>query len=163
MLNSIIDTTFPKNHNYLADTFWTPLEVQNAMSMLSELIKEAPSGKSFVLAVMPGHGAAGQGLPDKEAAYSMDERTLIYIYAIWKEAADDQPNRRWMKNVAAKLEPISEGHFLSEADLYVSPQRASRCFSQANWQRLIDLRRVFDPHGTFHGFPGAGFDKTPSS
>jgi FAD/FMN-containing dehydrogenase len=31
------------------------------------------------------------------------------------------------------------------------------------WQRLIDLKRIFDPHGTFHGFPGAGFDKTPSS
>jgi FAD/FMN-containing dehydrogenase len=31
------------------------------------------------------------------------------------------------------------------------------------WQRLIDLKRIFDPHGTFHGFPGVGFDKTPSS
>jgi hypothetical protein len=163
MLNSASDARYPENHNYLADTFWTPLDVQGAMSTISELIGEAPSGKSFVIAVMPGHGAAGQGLPDKEAAYSMDERTLILTYAIWKEAADDQSNRRWMKDVVAKLEPISKGHFLSEADLHVSPQRASRCFSQANWQRLIDLRRVFDPHGTFHGFPGAGLDKTPSS
>ena len=163
MLNSAFDATYPENHHYLADTFWTPLDVHGAMSTISELIREAPSGKSFVLAVMPGHGAAGQGLPDKEAAYSMDERTVILTYAIWKEAADDQSNRRWMKDVVAKLEPISKGHFLSEADLHVSPQRASRCFSQANWQRLIDLRRVFDPHGTFHGFPGAGFDKTPSS
>jgi FAD/FMN-containing dehydrogenase len=124
------------------------------MSTISELIREAPSGKSFVVAVMPGDGAAGLGLPDKAAAYSMDERTLILTYAIWKEAADDQSNRRWMKDVVAKLEPISKGHFLGEADLHVSPQRASRCFSQANWQRLIDLKRVFDPRGTFHGFPG---------
>ncbi len=153
MLNSVIDTTFPKNHHYLADTFWTPQDVHGAMSMLSELIREAPSGKSFVQAVMPGHGAAGQGLPDGEAAYSMDERTLIWVYAIWKEAADDQSNRDWMKDVVAKLDPISKGHFLSEADLHVSPQRASRCFSPVNWQRLVDLRRQFDPRGTFHGFP----------
>ena len=124
MLNSDFDPSHPENHHYLDDTFWTPLDVQGAMSTIGGLISEAPSGKSFVLAVMPGHGAAGQGLPDKGAAYSMDERTVILTYAIWKDAADDQSNRRWMKD---------------------------------------DLTRVFDPHGTFHGFPGTGSDKPPSS
>jgi hypothetical protein len=52
------------------------------------------------------------------------------------------------------LEPVSTGHFLSEADLRHTPTRVPASFSAADWPRVVELRHSLDPDGVFHGFPG---------
>jgi hypothetical protein len=77
-------------------------------------------------------------------------------YAVWQDPAADAANRGWIGSMSGLLEPISTGHFISEADLIAHPQRLARCFTPANWERVGELRARCDPEGLFHGMPGEG-------
>lgn len=149
------DATHPEGQRVLGDTFWTDRNVHEALPPLSTLVTAAPAGKSFVVAIMPGHGARSSGVPQGAGAYSMDERTLVLAYAIWDDAAADAPNQKWMTEVVHPLELASTGHFLGEADLTRHPKRAARSFSKASWERLSNLRLKWDPEAVFHGYPVA--------
>ncbi|MBS1878891.1 MAG: FAD-binding oxidoreductase [Actinobacteria bacterium] len=148
------DAMCDENDRYLADTFWTDRDLE-ALTPLEEAIRRAPSGKSVVMAEMFGHGEK-LGLTGEDAAYSIDGRTLVMAYAIWEDAASDDANRAWHAGVRDLLEPISIGHFVNEADLHADPERLSRCFTPANWERLVSLRGKWDPDGLFHDPPGSG-------
>jgi FAD/FMN-containing dehydrogenase len=149
------DATHPEGQRVLGDTFWTDRNVHEVLPPLSTLVTSAPAGKSFIVAIMPGHGASSSGVPKGAGAYSMDERTLVLAYAIWDDAAADAPNQTWMSEMVRPLEMASTGHFLGEADLTRHPERAARSFSKANWERLSALRVKWDPEGVFHGYPEA--------
>jgi FAD/FMN-containing dehydrogenase len=146
------DATHPEGQRVLADTFWTDSNTRETLTPLSSIVAGAPSGKSFVVAIMPGHGARSSGVPTGAGAYSMDERTLALAYAVWEDRAADAANRQWMSRMVGPLELLSTGHFLGETDLH-RPGRAARSFSQGNWERLTALRSRWDPDRVFHGFP----------
>jgi FAD/FMN-containing dehydrogenase len=150
LLHEAFDADYPDDHRYLADSFWTDLDVGAALPLLEETFRRAPSGKSNVMALMPGNGAK-LGLSTEDGAYSMDARTLVMPYAVWQDPAADAANRAWIAEMSALLEPISSGHFISEADLDAYPNRLARCFTPASWERLLRLRERWDPQGLFHG------------
>jgi FAD/FMN-containing dehydrogenase len=152
-LSDAFDAEYPEGHRYLADSFWTDEGVESALTRLRERFTRMPSGKNNVIALMPGNGSR-LGLPPEAGAYSMDERTLVMHYAIWQDPATDDANREWIGAMSGLLEPISTGHFISEADLIAHPQRLERCFLPAHWERVQELRARFDPEGLFHGMPG---------
>jgi FAD/FMN-containing dehydrogenase len=152
-LSDAFDAEYPEGHRYLADSFWTDDGVESALTRLRERFTRMPSGKNNVIALMPGNGSR-LGLPPEAGAYSMDERTLVMHYAIWQDPATDDANREWIGAMSGLLEPISTGHFISEADLIAHPQRLERCFLPAHWERVQELRARFDPEGLFHGMPG---------
>ncbi|UOY02260.1 FAD-binding oxidoreductase [Blastococcus sp. PRF04-17] len=152
-LHFAFDASFPEGHRYLADTFWTDATTEGVLPDLRDLLERAPSGKSFVMAIMPGNGAATTGLPQDIGAYSMDARTLVLPYVVWEDPADDAANRSWLGEIAGRLERHSSGHFLSEVDLTVAPDRLARSFSAESWSRLQELRRRYDPEQLFHGYP----------
>lgn len=146
------DAMCHEGDRYLADTFWTDRDLE-ALVPLEEAIRQAPSGKTVVMAEMLGNGEK-LGLSAADAAYSIDERTLLMAYAIWEDPAADEANRSWHAGVRDLLEPIALGHFVNEADLHAHPGRLARCFTPASWERLLDLRAQWDPDGLFHDPPG---------
>jgi len=154
-LHKGVDTEYPEDHRYLADTFWTDRDVGEALMPLQQEFGRAPSGKNVVIALMPGNGAR-QGLSNADGAYSMDERTLVMPYSIWTDPKDDRANGEWMAEMVGLLEPLSTGHFISEADLEAYPERLARCFTPANWERVLSLRDEWDPDRLFHAAPGYG-------
>lgn len=137
---------------YLADTFWTDLDLESLAS-LKDAIRSAPSGKSVVMAEMLA-GGGKFGFAPEDAAYSIDGRTLVMAYAIWDDPAADDANRSWHADVREQVEPISMGHFVNEVDLHARPGRLARCFTEASWERLLELRGKWDPDGLFHDPPG---------
>jgi FAD/FMN-containing dehydrogenase len=153
-LSAAFDAEYPEGHRIMADAFWTDLSVEDAMSPLKEAFLRAPSGLSNFVALMPGNGSR-LGLSADDAAYSMDERTLVMAYALWVNPSEDDVNRAWMAEMSNLLEPISTGNFISEADLETYPRRLAKSFSPANWERVIALRAAWDPEERFH-IPGRG-------
>jgi FAD/FMN-containing dehydrogenase len=147
------DAMCHEDHRYLADTFWTDQDL-GALGLLEDAIHRAPSGKSVVMAEMLANGGKF-GLTGEDAAYSIDGRTLVMAYAIWEDPAADDANRAWHADVRELVEPIGIGHFVNEADLHAQPGRLARCFTPANWERLISLRAQWDPDGLFHDPPGS--------
>lgn len=152
-LHRAADAEYPEGHRYLADTFWTDRDVGEALLPLQEEFRRAPSGKSVAIALMPGNGGR-QSLSAEDGAYSIDERTLVMPYAIWTDPRADRANREWMTEIVNVLEPISTGHFISEADLDAHPERLAKCFARANWDRVLSLREEWDPDRLFHDGPG---------
>lgn len=152
MLCQAFDVEYPEDHRYLADAFWTDADVEGALAPLQEALLRAPSGKSNAIALMPGNGAK-LGLSSDDGAYSMDERTLVMHYAIWTDPASDDACRAWSAEMSKLLEPISSGHFISEADLEAYPERLARSFTPTNWERVRALRAQWDPDGLFQ-MPG---------
>lgn len=148
-LSAAFDADYPEDHRYLADAFWTDLDVEGAMVPLQEAFLRAPSSKSNFVALMPGNGSK-LGLSAEEAAFSMDERTLVMAYAIWSDPATDDANRAWIAEMSRILEQIGTGNFVSEADLEAYPTRLERSFTPANWKRMLALRAQWDPEGRFH-------------
>ncbi|TQL53161.1 FAD/FMN-containing dehydrogenase [Subtercola boreus] len=148
-----VDATYPEGHRYLADTFWSPRDLADLLPRLAETLRAAPSGKSYILSAMPGHGAGRTLLPEGEAAYGMHDTSLVVPYVIWDDPAADELNREWLNRVAALLEPLSSGHFLSEADLRHNPGRVAGSFRAGDWARIQRLTEQFDPTGVFHRYP----------
>jgi len=146
------DAMCHEDDRYLADTFWTDLDL-DSLASLQEAIRSAPSGKSVVIAEMLANGGKF-GFAAEDAAYSIDGRTLVMAYAIWDDPAADEANRSWHGEVREAVEPISLGHFVNEADLHAAPGRLARCFTPANWKRLVALREKWDPDRLFHDPPG---------
>jgi hypothetical protein len=99
-------------------------------------------------------GGGKFGFAPEDAAYSIDGRTLVMAYAIWDDPAADDANRSWHADVREQVEPISMGHFVNEVDLHARPGRLARCFTEASWERLLELRGKWDPDGLFHDPPG---------
>jgi FAD/FMN-containing dehydrogenase len=135
------------DHRYLADTFWTDGDL-DALALVRDAIERAPSGKSVVMAEMVANGATF-GLDEAEAAYAIDARTLLMVYAIWERPDDDDANRAWHAAVRDLWDPVSIGHFVNEAALDIDPGRLARCFTPANWERIVALRSAWDPDGSF--------------
>lgn len=146
------DAAHPAGHRVLADTFWSERNVHSVLPPLSGLLERAPSSKNSVVALMPGHGASKSGVPADAGAYSMDERTLVLAFATWNDPAADAVNHAWMADLTGALETVSTGHFLGEADLTRHADRASRSFSKANWHRVDEIRRKWDPDRLFHTY-----------
>ena len=156
-LHDIFDASFPDDHHYLADTFWSDLPTSKVMEKVSHLISLAPSGRTIVMAIMPGNGAAttGLNLDDGHAAYSMDFRTLVLPYAIWSDPSSTQANKQWMCSLSGALERISKGHFINEADILLNPTtRVAGSFAPQNFAKLQELKRKHDPAGLFFSYPG---------
>lgn len=155
-LHEAVDATYPRGARYLADTFWTGLDLHDAAAPLAALLERAPSKRSYVLAGMPANGAGAALVTQGEAAYGMHDRTLLIVYTIWEDPADDAANRTWLDEVAQALLPTATGHFLSEADLRHRPERVPGSFAPADRARIEQLREHYDPEHLFHGFPDAG-------
>ncbi|MCU1480000.1 MAG: hypothetical protein JWQ19_786 [Subtercola sp.] len=154
-LHEGVDPTYPDGFRYLADTFWLPADLHEALPPLAEIMRRAPSGHSYLLTGMPGNGNGARLLPKGDAAYGMHDRTLVVPYVIWSDPADDEANHAWLAELRAVLEPVASGHFISEADLHHSAERVSGSFAADDWPRVQQLIAAFDPNGLFCGFPGS--------
>jgi hypothetical protein len=159
-LSAAFDAEYPEDHCYIADAFWTDLDVEATTAALKAKFTEAPSAMNNFVVMMPGHGEP-LGLDPDEAAYSIDKRTLAMAYAIFPEEEAAEPNREWMASMSAILEPISSGHFVSECDIQTYPRRLPGSFSEQSWARILELRAKLDPLAMF-GLPGVGAAGTRS-
>jgi FAD/FMN-containing dehydrogenase len=92
--------------------------------------------------------------PYPDAAYTARGRFYFAAYAQWDDPADDLLNEGWLKDLYDELEPLATGHYINEFDRETRADRTNQCYSAANWQRLSDLRRRYDPDGVYQTFLG---------
>ncbi|MEF2975738.1 FAD-binding oxidoreductase [Subtercola sp. YIM 133946] len=152
-LHEAVDATYPEGARYRADTFWTALDLHDALEPVRELMMRAPSAKTYILSGMPKNGDGQNLLPTGEAAYGMHDTTLVVPYVIWDDPADDDVNLAWLTELRAVLEPAATGHFISEADLRHDRERVRRSFTATDWPRVEQLIARFDETSLFCGFP----------
>ncbi|WP_273845537.1 FAD-binding oxidoreductase [Rubrobacter calidifluminis] len=137
----------PEGHRYAADNAWLSAGPGDAVPALRELFATIPNEKSFVLwfSMSPL-----RQIPDM--ALSLQTDVYLAVYTIWEDEADDEACQRWLTSQMRRIEPITAGLFLADADLVSRP---ARFMAEDNWRRLQKLRTRYDPDGLFCSYLAA--------
>lgn len=120
-----------------------------ALHALADHFAKAPTKWCHVLA---SFNMNTKVYPDSCFSWAVD--TYVGCYAIWDDEKDDPVNFAWLKENLPKMDPFAVGHYINEVDWQLDPQRFRKCFTEANWKRLQQLRSQYDPAGVFHTYLG---------
>lgn len=119
------------------------------LQALAAHFSKAPTKDCHVLA------AFNLGLKSHaDSCFSWVADCFVGCYAIWDEERDDASNFAWLQQTLPLMDPFAIGHYVNEVEGRGHPERYPKCFSKANWERLEQLRRRYDPAGVFHHYLG---------
>jgi len=149
----LTDAGFPNNKRMAGDQLWSEASLGELISAVQHLAPGGPPSPSAITLVSLGGGAQPSLIPSPEkAALSKGGGSFIGAYAFWDDPEHDKASRAWVHSVIRAAEPYGAGYYIGEADLSVSPHRARDCFSPPAWNRLVALRRKFDPDHRFFSY-----------
>ena len=143
------DAAFEKGPRYCGDTLWSDHHPGELMSNVRERVLSAPSGCTVDFEWLP---PVQRDSPPLDMAFSMKGSTYVHAHAIWKDAAQDDEKQGWVRAMMAGFEPFKVGYYVGEADLTAAPDRAKQCFSPEAWDKLLRLKRTYDPNDVFFSY-----------
>jgi FAD/FMN-containing dehydrogenase len=121
----------------------------DAIDRLVELNERAPSPHS-TLDLWPLGGAFSRVAPDATAFGDRSAPYLLGIEANWEQAADDEANLAWAREVFAVTEPYAtRAEYLNFPGFYEDGQQAVRDAFGANLDRLMAVKADYDPTNMF--------------
>jgi FAD/FMN-containing dehydrogenase len=94
------------------------------------------------------HGGAVSRVPDDATASSgRDAAFMIHPIGAWEDPADDERHISWVRSVSEAMQPHTTGgvylNFMTDTD------RVSAGYGDAKYQRLVQLKRQYDPDNVF--------------
>lgn len=131
----------PEDHRYAVDCSWTDARAAELAPLLRSIWSELPTEHSFSI----WYGWA----PDKplrDMAFSIEGHAYVATYAIWKDPADDERHRDWVRERTSALSELGKGVYLGDTDF---TRRADRFLTPENFARLDQIRARRDPDGRF--------------
>lgn len=139
----------PEGHRYCAENAYIENDADVA-TVLEEAFTTLPHRKAFSLwyAMNP---CSRRALPDM--ALSLQSDHYFALYTVWDDAGDDERCQAWVRNVMSRVERRSVGSYLGDSDFQV---RQTRFWAEVNGQRLMDVRRKWDPTGRICGYLDEG-------
>ena len=148
-VQSYLDDTEPKGlHYYWKTEFLAGLD-DRLLAALRELFATCPIPEAE-LGLLHLDGALNERPADDGAVGNRDARYVLGVNGMW---APDEPGadpfRRWIRDAWGRLRPFSTGA------TYVNFQTADegddrvRATYGANWDRLVELKRRWDPDNLF--------------
>jgi FAD/FMN-containing dehydrogenase len=139
---------YPDRHHYAVDNMWTGAAIDDLLPGLSAIAGALPSTLSHMIWV--NWSPAG---PRGDMAYSLEDRTYVALYGIWKAAKDDAAAGSWATEGMRRMAPFATGLQLADENLGMRP---GKFLADANMARLDALRARYDPEGRFHDYLGRG-------
>lgn len=155
---SLYDLTarlFIENRRFVGDAFTFNVSPKEVLTRLRDPAMKAPSAESFMLLALPAPRPANAP-PMPDMAFSMPGSLFAGVYGIWQDPGQDAPNEQWVHQTSKRLDPITVGHYIGETDLTADANRARLSFAPANWQRLQQLKKRYDPDDVFFSYLGPG-------
>jgi FAD/FMN-containing dehydrogenase len=99
--------------------------------------------------IYPIDGACQRVASDATAFGHRDASFATVIAGMWPDPAQNDVNVRWVQDYYAAVAPHSEeGAYINFAD--ADDQERVRANYGANYDRLVDVKRVYDPGNLFH-------------
>lgn len=148
IVNTLLDASFPKGAwNYWKSAFFTELS-DAAIETMIEAYAKAPSDMSL-LTVEWVHGEATRVPPTATAFPHREEGFNCLILGQWADPAETDANVAWARETFEALRPfMAERRYVN----YLSADDGGfvRQAYGENWERLVALKRTWDPHNVFH-------------
>jgi hypothetical protein len=135
----------PSNHRYCAENAYINDDV-DVTAVLEKAFTTLPHRKSFALwfSMAP---MSRRPLPDM--ACSMQSDHYFALYTVWENAEDDVKCKGWVKNIMKDVAPMSKGAYLGDSDFQI---RKTKFWTDEAAEKLMKLRRKWDPKGTVSGY-----------
>ncbi len=147
------ESLWPEPMRCQTDAMYSDQPLADVIGAVTEHFIKAPSPKSVLMfAVYTGGGAPA--LPP-DASFSMTGKLYGGPWTMWDASEEDTANIVWHKELMRLLDPLMEGHYVSETDTVTHPEYVKRSFSPDNLSRLEQLRHYYDPTGVLFGFHDA--------
>jgi FAD/FMN-containing dehydrogenase len=132
------------------DAVFSNAPLSDLFKSVDQHLLKAPSEKAIVMfAVFTGENVPA---PLLDACFSMTAKLYGGPWTMWDKAEDDKANIDWHAKCIDLLKPMLSGHYVSETDTVNHPEYARASYREANWKRLAELRKKYDPDGVFFNF-----------
>ena len=140
----------PVGHRYSVDNCYLRNDA-DVVSVMEAAFTTLPSKKSFTLwyAMSPCSSRSAQDGTMKDMALSMQTDHYFSTYCIWEDESEDQRCQSWVRNIFKEAEKHSHGAYLGDSDFQV---RRTRFWEEEQGQKLMDIRKKWDPSGVVAGF-----------
>jgi FAD/FMN-containing dehydrogenase len=147
-LNSMQDEAFPRGaRNYWKSAFLRELS-DATIDVMAAAAETAPSTMSS-LTVEHFHGAATRIAGDATAYPHRTAGHNLVLIAQWLDPAGDTENIAWAREAFAELQPhTAEASYVNYLDAD-DGARLAHAYG-ANWGRLQEVKRRYDPDNVFH-------------
>jgi FAD/FMN-containing dehydrogenase len=149
VMNTILDAGFPAGSlNYWLSGFTRGLP-DELIDIAVERFAAVPSPMSAIL-LEHFHGAVTRVSASKTAIPHRDEGWNLLIPSVWTDAADTEANITWTRETFAAMRPhLGTGRWLN----YLGDDQAEDAVRAAyghNYDRLVEVKRRYDPDNVFH-------------
>lgn len=121
--------------------------------VINALVDQAafPGIDNAIVAIEHYRGAMNRVAPDATAFPHRNARYQVVIVGKWDDADDDERGIAWARNLFQTIEPHSiKGNFLNfQSTGPYERQRVVRAGLGANYERLVEIKRRYDPENLF--------------
>ena len=147
-LQQLFDGDFPHGRrNYWTGEFLTGLP-DEAIDVLCAFHLSKPSPHSEIM-LLPGGGAVAR-VPDGATALTEREAPHnIHLLSLWEDAADDEANIGWTRDLSAALKPFATGRVYVNFIGDEGEERVVASFGREGYARLQALKDRYDPDNLF--------------
>lgn len=140
------DAPYPKGlRNYWKSAYLKGLS-DDALRTLIAAMEQPPSPMCQI--IIEQFGGAVARLPQEATAFQhRAARYNVMILGVSDDAADDTPNRAWVRQTWERMQPFATGGvYVNYLD---ADEDASRAYSGATYERLAALKQKYDPANLF--------------
>jgi FAD/FMN-containing dehydrogenase len=146
-LQTMLDASVPHGlHNYNRAEWLDDLS-DGAIETLVEQYDAVPSPLSQVILARMG-GAVARVPSDATAFPHRGARNLLWMVSCWRPDEDPEPHLAWGRAIGEAMRPFASGGVYVNA-LGDEPADRVRAAYGANWPRLVELKRRYDPENVF--------------
>jgi FAD/FMN-containing dehydrogenase len=147
-INAAFDALYPKGlRQYWKGNFVKTI-TDEAIAAHVEHGPKAPTVSS-TMHMYPIDGACHRVAPDATAFGHRDANWSMVIVAGWDDPAADEANRQWVRDYSDAVAPHSEaGGYVNF--MYADDDDRVPANYGANYDRLVDVKRTYDPDNVFH-------------
>jgi hypothetical protein len=146
-MNTLSDAGYPRGaFNYWKSAFLNELS-DGALEIMVQAIQRCPSPMSG-LGIVPYLGAVARVDAAATAFAHRAPGYSLLIVSQWQDPADTDPNIAWAKETYEALHPhLAVRQYLN--NLPADDGRIARGLWGANYERLVAIKRRYDPDNTF--------------
>ncbi len=148
VINTLLDGAFPKGaRNYWKSAFFKELS-EDVIEVLVDAFERVPSPMTGMV-IEHFHGAVTRIDPTATAYPHREPGFNLVLTGEWLDPADDEANIAWIRSTFDAVAPYtSDAVYVN----YLGGDETDRVRNAygPNWERLVALKRRWDPDNVFH-------------
>jgi FAD/FMN-containing dehydrogenase len=158
-VQSYLDATEPKGHHYYWKTGFVSEQTDEFQATLRELVRECPVPHAQI-GTLHLAGALNERDGDDGAVGNRHAHWATGLIGAWEPGGPDEEYRAWIRSSWERIAPFTSGNYINFQTPDESEDRIRESYG-ANYERLLELKRAYDPENMFRsnrnlGAPGSG-------